>query len=420
MEITATYIKENGTEHLYYTATDHLGSICQIIEPNGTVVEETNYDPCSMNFVFVENTKTNTLNELIPTFCREGRPRNTTNWTYTNAQALNTTYRGYTGHEMLPEFGLINMNGRIYDPALGRMLSPDNYVQDPYNPQNYNRYAYVLNNPLKYTDPTGNMGVLDSWINGFVEVFFSTGTNRWSTAWKEANNRAYNDLKIWGGLFIYDNHYSGKGNSWRDAWQIVSIFTWELPQTTLVFFTAQTYNTLGLKGWVKDVDYYGGATVLKTGEKGWGGVTLGSFIIGANNIEAEPNNLLFQHEYGHYLQSQGMGINYLSVIGIPSIRSERGNYKEQYGSHDYHPVEIDANRRAFKYFNENEKNYKGWYYYDNSLISWYDKKNGQNPVIQYSSFTYNKLKPNWVDYYVWLIPLAPFSRGFDNASFYNN
>ena len=47
------------------------------------------------------------------------------------------------------------MNGRMYDPVIGRVLSPDNFVQDPNNAQNYNRYSYCLNNPLKYNDPTG-------------------------------------------------------------------------------------------------------------------------------------------------------------------------------------------------------------------------------------------------------------------------
>ena len=60
-------------------------------------------------------------------------------------------------HEHYKEYGLINMNGRLYDPIAGRMLSPDIYVQDPTNSQNYNRYSYVLNNPLKYTDPSGWM-----------------------------------------------------------------------------------------------------------------------------------------------------------------------------------------------------------------------------------------------------------------------
>ena len=56
---------------------------------------------------------------------------------------------------MLPEFGLINMNGRMYDPMLARFLSPDDYVQLPYSPQGFNRYSYCMNNPLKYTDPSG-------------------------------------------------------------------------------------------------------------------------------------------------------------------------------------------------------------------------------------------------------------------------
>jgi len=84
-----------------------------------------------------------------------GRERNATNWSsYT--VATGRLDRGYTTHEHLREFGLINMNGRVYDPILGRMLSPDNYVQDPFNSQNYNRYGYCYNNPLKYTDPSGD------------------------------------------------------------------------------------------------------------------------------------------------------------------------------------------------------------------------------------------------------------------------
>jgi RHS repeat-associated protein len=63
--------------------------------------------------------------------------------------------RGYTGHEHLLAFGLINMNARLYDPALGRFLSPDPYVQAPDFTQNFNRYSYALNNPLVYTDPDG-------------------------------------------------------------------------------------------------------------------------------------------------------------------------------------------------------------------------------------------------------------------------
>jgi len=63
--------------------------------------------------------------------------------------------RGYTGHEHLDIFDLINMNGRVYDPWLGRFLSPDLYIQLPEYSQCYNRYSYCLNNSLKYIDPTG-------------------------------------------------------------------------------------------------------------------------------------------------------------------------------------------------------------------------------------------------------------------------
>ena len=85
--------------------------------------------------------------------------------------------RGYTGHEHLQSVGIIHMNGRLYDPKLHRFLQPDNYVQDPFNTQNYNRYGYCWNNPLKYTDPNGEwihivvgavIGGLVNWgIHGF-------------------------------------------------------------------------------------------------------------------------------------------------------------------------------------------------------------------------------------------------------------
>ncbi|MFD1631673.1 RHS repeat-associated core domain-containing protein [Pseudopedobacter beijingensis] len=65
--------------------------------------------------------------------------------------------RGYTGHEHLLGVALIHMNGRLYDPKLHRFLSPDNYVQDPLNTQNFNRYGYVLNNPLSHVDPSGEL-----------------------------------------------------------------------------------------------------------------------------------------------------------------------------------------------------------------------------------------------------------------------
>ena len=72
--------------------------------------------------------------------------------------------RGYCEHEMLNDYQIINMNGRLYDPVLGRFLSPDNFVQTPDFSQNYNRYSYCLNNPLKYTDPSGELFGIDDFL----------------------------------------------------------------------------------------------------------------------------------------------------------------------------------------------------------------------------------------------------------------
>lgn len=89
---------------------------------------------------------------------------------------------GYTGHEMLPEFGIINMNGRLYDPVLGRFFSPDPYVQFAGSPQSYNRYSYCLNNPLKYTDPSGQS------IAGFVAFgLFNLATSMMRASFNHEN-----------------------------------------------------------------------------------------------------------------------------------------------------------------------------------------------------------------------------------------
>ena len=100
-------------------------------------------------------------------------------------------HHGCMGHEMLNEFNLINMNGRVYDSVLGRFLSPDKYVQEGDNSQNYNSYSYCLNNPLKYADPSGNVFVLDDFI-----AITAMG------AMMGAMNAAMSDKPIWKGALL--------------------------------------------------------------------------------------------------------------------------------------------------------------------------------------------------------------------------
>lgn len=77
------------------------------------------------------------------------------------------------------------MNARLYDPVIGRFLSPDPQLQEPYSSQNYNRYSYCLNNPLKYNDPNGEFifgifnFVKDLFVNTFIKSW-SKGINAWT------------------------------------------------------------------------------------------------------------------------------------------------------------------------------------------------------------------------------------------------
>ena len=73
------------------------------------------------------------------------------------------TNRGFTGHEHIDEMGFIHMNGRVYDPSIGRFLSADPTIQHPYNTQDYNRYSYTTNNPLKYVDMNGFSWLSKTW-----------------------------------------------------------------------------------------------------------------------------------------------------------------------------------------------------------------------------------------------------------------
>ena len=127
------------TQSVRYLHGDHLGSIVLVTDEDGDV-EGNRYS-----------------------FDAFGRRRNGANWTDTLTTLTNPdTTRGYTGHEMLDTVDIVHMNGRVYDPFLGRVLSPDPFVQAPFDMQSFNRYTYVFNNPLSLTDPSGFLAD-DDW-----------------------------------------------------------------------------------------------------------------------------------------------------------------------------------------------------------------------------------------------------------------
>ncbi len=144
----AALVKRYGEQNwtLVHVLRDNLGSITHVVDTTGVVLQEMSYstwgllrDPATLEPYAPDNQP-----ELL-------------------------LGRGYTGHEHLPWFGLVNMNARLYDPAVGRFLSPDPLVQAPNNTQNYNRYSYCLNNPLRFMDEKGEMWVMACYRG---ELFF--------------------------------------------------------------------------------------------------------------------------------------------------------------------------------------------------------------------------------------------------------
>lgn len=131
--IGCAVVISDGLSSFFYFHKDHLNSIVSVTNEQGLSVFNQSFDPW-------------------------GNKRNPITWENDNLSSnIDFSWvRGFTGHEHLDEFGLINMNHRLYDPVLGRMLGPDNYVSDNFNTQSFNRYTYANNNPLGYTDPSGD------------------------------------------------------------------------------------------------------------------------------------------------------------------------------------------------------------------------------------------------------------------------
>ena len=137
VQITTDYNDDSNSE-TRYLYKDHLGSLDVITDANGALQESYSFDAWG---------KRRAINSWNPLSAADIQTH------YINTD--HTTNRGYTGHEQMYEVGLIHMNGRIYDPMLGRVLQADPVIQAPGNTQSYNRYTYVINNPLGYTDPSG-------------------------------------------------------------------------------------------------------------------------------------------------------------------------------------------------------------------------------------------------------------------------
>jgi RHS repeat-associated protein len=129
-----------------YWHQDHLGSLAATTDHTGAVTARYSYDPFGKRRYTNGNYDAN--GNLV------------VDW---STDTNNGDDRGWTGHEHLDDVGIVHMNGRLFDPRLGRFMQADPYVQNPGNLQNFNRYAYCYNNPMTCTDPSGHLfdGLID-------------------------------------------------------------------------------------------------------------------------------------------------------------------------------------------------------------------------------------------------------------------
>ena len=290
----------NGYVYDYFL-TDHLGSTRVVLEASGstlTPIQTTEYYPFGLAFTYNNLDKNKQL--------------------FSGKELQDVALGG----EML---GWYDFGSRFYDPIVARW-----FCQDPAS-QLVSPYGYCGNNPVAFVDPNGEFifGYLFGWFRGLFK-----GKNPFKEGW----NTGVNESKIMLGLF----RTGGEQNIWQKGWELLSRFTWQASQTLIGFGYS---NYLNYASQVT-VDYYGGTTTISTSIMD-NAVTLGNYIAGNESLEADPSNSLFQHEYGHYLQSKRYGPAYLTSFAIPSgLSVARGN------DHDYFLVEQDANSRAIKYFNK--------------------------------------------------------------------
>ena len=140
---------DKGVNAVKYIHKDHLNSWCLITDDKEKIVQNVSFDAW-------------------------GNPRDGDSWSGKYDADL-LCDRGFTGHEHHSEFGIINMDGRAYDPMMSMMMSPDSYIQNLDFSQNYNRYSYCYNNPLSYCDPSGEWveWLLYGVFNGAMNVLYN-------------------------------------------------------------------------------------------------------------------------------------------------------------------------------------------------------------------------------------------------------
>jgi RHS repeat-associated protein len=195
--------------------------------------------------------------------------------------------RGYTSHEHFAELGVIHMNGRLYDPLLRRFLSADENIQDPYNTQNYNKYGYVLNNPLMFNDPTGEViGIDDALIIVGIAILSSAATDYYL-------NRPVNFINMAQSITM-SLASAGIANGIGDIFKTGSTVATKLGETGTTIAKAGAHAiTQGTLSYVQGGNFWGGALSGAFASVSNDLLGLATSKVGENNILRSDGFALF-------------------------------------------------------------------------------------------------------------------------------
>lgn len=233
------------------------------------------------------------------------------------------------------------MNGRLYDPMLGRFFSPDNYVQMPDFSQSFNRYSYCLNNPLKYTDPSGELFGIDDAVFAFAVFGMANSMMQ----------AAYNGGNIWkaGAISLLSSAASfGIGQAFGN----VGGFGKELLRAGAHGLASGVFNALdggsfgsgfisgaaasGIGSFAQGANMNSGLMVLSTSSMGgfaaW--VTGGDFLMGA--MQGMQIGML-----NHAMHDGEDDIRYFYPNGNYSIMNEDGTLEIVIVGHNYNSFKYD-------------------------------------------------------------------------------
>ena len=395
----ALHIGSGRFDNLYYIHTDHLGSYCAITNADKTVKQRNWFDPWG-NYLIKYDTIW--ARKPAPTLVEANFPLSS---------------RGFTGHEHYPMFKIINMNGRLYDPVIGRFFSPDKYVMNGSFTQDFNRYSYARNNPLMYTDPSGHklkwwQGLLialgaDVLTGGAISLTAAATATAASAAitTNAVSLMAFNTTTYTATLpfqhtlsaidMTVNFLRSGEGN-YQGLYNAVNISLGPLLSFASVFdfdksaspleWAMQLYNNLSfgeqlqssigrgfahmqsIGGYVDKVGFYKGRTIVRLkddylGDNFFSGISFGHYVFGydiaLNPYDKEHNVDLFAHEFGHTYQSRTSGLLYLFKDGIPSAAG--GDLSE-----------ADADWRAYMNLGIDPWGRVSWYTEKPNRLKWWE------------------------------------------------